>query len=98
MHFDIHLNRGLVEYGVQSDDPAAAAWSVKWGLEDFDEFLFASGNFKYFLRATKEQIIGNDGLKEYVDEPVQILSSFLSCDVSEGVYCIPGVQKHTIRR
>ena len=80
-----HLNRGFLEYGTPSDDPSAAAWSVKWGLDEFNEFLFASGNLKYFLRATKRELIGDDGLKEYVDQPIQILSSYLSCDVSEGI-------------
>ena len=86
--YDIHLNSGLAEYGVPSDDTDAAAWSIKWGLDEFNEFLFASGNLKYFLRATKKEIIGDDGWKEYADKPIQILSSYLSCDASEGVYVL----------
>ena len=76
------LLRGLVEYGDPLDD--RKAWSVKWDKEDFSEFLFISGNGKYFLRAEKSEIIGEDGLKEYVNQPIQILSSHENCDISSG--------------
>ena len=72
----------MIEYGDKNND--SQPWSIKWELTGFDEFLFASGNKKYFLRATKEEIIGIDGLKEYADQPIQILSSYLSCDASSG--------------
>ena len=37
-----------------------------------------------WLRASKYEIIGADGLKEYINEPVQIISSDYSCDPSSG--------------
>ena len=37
-----------------------------------------------WLRASKYEIIGADGLKEYINEPVQIISSDQSCDPSSG--------------
>ena len=51
--------RGFAEYGNSADDNTA--WSIKWDINDFDEFLFASGNKKYWLRASKHDIIGDDG-------------------------------------
>ena len=51
---------------------------------DFDEFLFASGNKKYWLRASKYDIIGDDGVKEYSNELIQIISSYINCGPSSG--------------
>ena len=74
--------RGFSEYGNSTDD--SKAWSVKWELGDFDEFLFASGNKMKWLRASKYDIIGSDGLKEYSNKPVKIIASDKSCDPSTG--------------
>ena len=53
-------------------------------LDDFDEFLFTNGNKMKWLRASKYEIIGADGFKEYFNEQVQIISSDHSCDPSSG--------------
>jgi len=68
---------GTAQYGHPSDD--SKPWSVKWSLNDFDEFLFISGNKKYWVRATKAEIIGNDGKRQYANKPIKLTSSNLSC-------------------
>ena len=78
----IKFFRGFAYYGDPSDD--SVAWSTKWDIDDFDEFLFVSGNKKYWLKASKYEIIGEHGLKEYSNEPINILSSYKSCDPSSG--------------
>jgi len=68
---------GTAEYGNPNNDDEP--WSIKWDLSSFDEFLFASGNMKYWMRASKNDIIGNDGLKLYANEDIKIISSSRSC-------------------
>ena len=74
--------RGTAEYGNPNNDDEP--WSIKWNLSDFDEFLFASGNMKYWMRASKNDIIGNDGLKLYANEDIKIISSSRSCSPYTG--------------
>ena len=77
---------GTAEYGNSEDD--SAPWSIKWELDEFDDFLFSSGNFDYWMIAKKEDIVGVDGLKNYTNEEIQIQSSYLSCEISSGGYDI----------
>ena len=46
--------------------------------------MFSSGNLAYWMIATKEAIVGEDGLKTYTDEQIPIKSSYLSCKPSTG--------------
>jgi len=64
-------------YGNPLDD--SKPWSLQWKLSDFDEFLFASGNMKYWLIATKDEIVGADGERKYANLPINIISSYKSC-------------------
>ena len=73
---------GTAEYGNPQDD--SAPWSIKWELDDFDEFLFSSGNLAYWMISTKDAIVGEDGLKTYADEQIPIKSSYQSCKPSTG--------------
>ena len=74
--------RGTAEYGDSSNDDEP--WSIKWELSDFDEFLFASSDMKYWMRATKEEIIGNDGTRLYANLDINIISSSDSCTPYTG--------------
>ena len=84
MHFKSwFLNfRGTAEYGDPNDD--SKPWSIKWSLNDVDEFLFASGNMKYWMRADKSDIIGNEGKKFYANEDTRIISSSDRCSSYSG--------------
>ena len=50
-------------------------WSVLWTAEEATEFKFASGNMKYWMVVTREELIGADGGKYYYQEPITITSS-----------------------
>ena len=55
--------RGTAQYGDPEDD--SKPWSKKWKLEETEDFLFASGNMKYWLIVSREELIGVDGEKYY---------------------------------
>ena len=74
--------RGTAVYGSPNNDDVP--WSIKYDLGDFDEFLFASGNMKFWMRATKDEIIGNDGQKLYSNQDIKITSSSKSCSPYTG--------------
>ena len=46
--------RGTDQYGSPSDD--GAPWSIRWALDQFDEFLFASGDFQYWMIVSKGRV------------------------------------------
>ena len=75
--------RGTSEYGNPYND--SNPWSIKWNFEDFDEFLFASGNMKYWMKASKDEILGPNGEKSYSKENVGIISSSLNCSSYSGL-------------
>ena len=74
--------RGTAEYGNSSNDEEP--WSVLWTLSDVDEFLFASGNMKFWMKAEKNDIIGADGQKLYANKDIDIISSSESCSKYAG--------------
>ena len=53
---DSHHLRGTAEYGDPEDD--SQPWSVLWTAEEAEEFLLASGNMKYWLVVSREELIG----------------------------------------
>merc|ERR550539_1709923 len=69
---------GTGSYGNQNDD--TNAWSIPWSIEEFDEFLFSSGDKKYWLVVSKEELIGADGGKLYADSPITVIASSSSCE------------------
>jgi len=70
-------------YGNPEDD--SQAWSIKWKLSDFDEFLFISGNGNSWLRVTKAELIGENGFKFYLEKPIQIIASDMKCSPYTGI-------------
>ena len=50
----ILTGRGTDQYGSPSDD--GAPWSISWALDQFDEFLFASGDFQYWMIVSKGRV------------------------------------------
>ena len=87
--------RGTAEYGDPEDD--SQPWSVLWTGEAADEFLFASGNIKYWLVVSREELIGieNDDfvslplLASSEDQPSQGKNLDLSPSKSRSVFsCI----------
>ena len=76
------MDAGTEEYG----DPHiySQPWTVPWSAEEADEFLFASGNMKYWLVVSREELIGADGKKYYSDSPVTITASSDSSQPYQG--------------
>ena len=50
-------------------------WSVLWTAEEAEEFLFASGNMKYWMVFTREELLGADGRKFYSNGPITVTAS-----------------------
>ena len=50
-------------------------WSVLWLQEEAEEFLFASGNMKYWMVVTREELLGADGGKYYLRDPITLTAS-----------------------
>ena len=50
-------------------------WSVLWTAEEATEFLFASGNMKYWMVVTREELLGADGRKFYSNGPITVTAS-----------------------
>jgi len=69
--------RGTDVYG----DPKCMSepWSVYWESEQFNEFLFASGDFKNWAIIRKSDLIGDDGEKWYSNTNIDIQLSSKSC-------------------
>ena len=76
--------RGTAQYGDPKDD--TQAWSIPWTLEEYDEFLFASGDKKYWLVVSKEELIGADGGEVYANKPINVIASSYSCKPYQGIY------------
>ena len=68
-----HHHRGTEEYGDPEDD--SKPWSELWTLEEAEEFLFASGNLKYWLVVNRAELIGVDGRKFYGWSYISITAS-----------------------
>ena len=76
-HDSYHL-RGTEVYGDHQDD--SLPWSVLWAAEEAEEFLFASGNMKYWLVVTREELLGT----HYFNSPVTVSASSESCQPYQG--------------
>ena len=44
-------------------------------MEEAEEFMFASGNMKYWLVITREELLGADGRKRYNGSPITVTAS-----------------------
>ena len=44
-----------------------------------------SEDLKHWARVSKNELIGPDGMKEYVDEPINFISNSRSCTSSSGM-------------
>ena len=78
-----HL-RGTEAYGDQWDD--SQPWSVLWTAEEAEDFLFASGNMKYWLVVSREELIGADGGKKYsTNNPITVTASSDSDQPYQGL-------------
>ena len=53
-------------------------------MEEAEEFLFASGNIKYWLVVTREELVGADGGKYYDNSPVTVTASSGRCQPYQG--------------
>ena len=79
--------RGTAQYGDPEDD--SKPWSKKWKLEEAEDFLFASGNMKFWLIVSREELIGVDGEK-YYDGVITVTAS----SESETPYKTKGRNRH----
>ena len=70
-------------YGDPDNDDEA--WSISWNFDEFDEFLIASGNMEYWMRVTRNDLVGEDNLKEYENEQIRILSGSRKCYPTYGM-------------
>ena len=59
-------------------------WSVLWTAEEAEEFLFASGNMKYWMVFTREELLGADGGKYYMRDPITVSASSDSYQPHQG--------------
>ena len=41
-------------------------------MKEAEEFMFASGNMKYWLIVSREELIGVDGGKKYANSPITV--------------------------
>ena len=73
---------GTQQYGDPEDD--SGPWSVLWKLEETDEFLFASGNMKYWLVVSREELLGSNGDKIYYHAPITVMASSYSSEQYQG--------------
>ena len=44
-------------------------------MEEAEEFMFASGNMKYWMVITREELLGADGGKRYNGSPITVTAS-----------------------
>ena len=79
--------RGTEEYGDPGDD--SQPWSVFWTVEEAEEFMFASGNMKYWLIVSREELIGVDGGKKYANSPITVTASSDSDQPYQGHHLDP---------
>ena len=54
----------------------------KWGPEPWLKLNFVL----HIFTCKKDDIVGADGLKTYINEEIPIQSSYISCEPSSGVY------------
>ena len=74
--------RGTKEYGESEND--TNPWSVFWNIQEVEEFLFSSGDKKYWLIVTKKDLIGEDGFKVYNNAWINVIASSSNCDPHQG--------------
>ena len=68
--------RGTEEYGNPNDKNEA--FSIMFDQEDFNEFLFSTGDCEKWLIARKDQVIGENGDAFYTNEERNIMKSSTS--------------------
>ena len=73
--------RGTKEYGDFEND--TNPWSVFWNIQEVEEFLFSSGDKKYWLIVTKKDLIGEDGFKTYHGR-INVKASSSNCEPHQG--------------
>ena len=73
--------RGTKEYGVFEN--ANEPWSIFWNIQEVEEFLFSSGDKKYWLIVTKKDLIGEDGFKTY-NGWINVKASSSNCEPHQG--------------
>ena len=80
----------------QERDPGddSQAWSVVWKLEEVGQFLFASGNMKYWLVVSREELVGVDGGKIYSEAPVTVRASSHSDQPYQGNHFSPSTSNY----
>ena len=59
-------------------------WSLLWTVEEVGDFLFASGNMKYWLVVSREELLGADGGKRYNGGPITVPASSDSWQPYQG--------------
>ena len=61
-------------------------WSVFWNIQEVEEFLFSSGDKKYWLSVTKKELIGEDGFKDYPNgfASINVIASSSICEPRQG--------------
>jgi len=69
--------RGTDVYG--NPQYMSEPWSVYWNSDHFNEFLFASGDFKNWAIIRKSDLVGEDGEKYYSNVDIDIQLSSVSC-------------------
>ena len=65
-------------YGDPSD--FSQPWSLKWHKRDYDQIMFATGDFKHWMIVSRDDLIGNNDRKYYRNEPILVESSSEQCD------------------
>ena len=76
-HKATDLLKGTEVYGDPQD--MTKEWSVSWSQDDFNEFLFASGDFQHWAIIKKSDLIGDDGEKFFGHADVAIQLSSINC-------------------
>ena len=68
----LNITRGHTEYGDPQDD--SRPWSVTWSREEYDELMFASGDFQYWMIVSRLELFRNDGMS-IDDESIELKAS-----------------------
>ena len=71
---------GTDTYGTPYDE--SSTWTIPFANDDFSEFLFVSGNGKYWLVMEKNEVLG-----WYANTPRKVPKSSISCSpISPNMY------------
>ena len=84
--------RGTKEYGVFENDDEP--WSIFWNIQEVEEFLFSSGDKKYWLIVTKKDLIGEDGFKTYNNAWINVIASSSNCEPNQGDHILYFCSRH----